>query len=580
MGSIETPQPHPVARKALPAPEPEPLPESIATLTEADVPCIDIDPVPFEGLPAPHSIEWQLQYPSKGSTHPIYPFPTPDPRLIFHEKLVPTNNDLPDCTRVPPLILPMGWRHVSWFGLLPIVFDPYRQAFKLTSAGPLPLCHEELHQNGLAKYVPGGEMHPETVLLPDMRLFSDGSEGEVYEWPEEAWTLPWAAQANTSPFDGALQLRDMANVGHTTGNKLLEPVAVIWREERDCPNQVYTVWDGWRWLACKEKHPSADFIPNPAKQWHGAGAYRSYRKTKSPIAELMMLSKLAVQNSDSDSDAEEGAGAEAKAHEIPDSEMYLQNQDARSPRKNCFFCPFKSVATPVYVDITLLGDTEITLMELLCYFPQHYGWGAAAERLRRAGVNPSLIRDFINMTRVLVGDVGGLERSKIKSAVQTAKKRDAKEKEEKNEVAREAGQGDRAKAVSTTTTRYTTEGWQYELYAKIDYPVVALAHGLKELPSGSDVGPMTALILHCRANACYEVLLSDVPRMLKEVGIEPLIEPGENGCPDLEVMTRHKAALKKDRARVKQSAEEGEWDADEGKGMGKNAKKRKLREDK
>jgi hypothetical protein len=81
----------------------------------------------------------------------------------------------------------------------------------------------------------------------------------------------------------------------------------------------------------------------------------------------------------------------------------LQNQDRTNKDKNQF-CPFKSVATPVTVDTTLLSDTEFTILELLSYFPQHYYWGHAAERLARAGITGGLIRDFLIMTRGLQGD--------------------------------------------------------------------------------------------------------------------------------------------------------------------------------
>jgi hypothetical protein len=90
----------------------------------------------------------------------------------------------------------------------------------------------------------------------------------------------------------------------------------------------------------------------------------------------------------------------------------------------------------------------------------------------------------------------------------------------------------------------------YDVWQKIDYPVLALAHGLQALPSGPDAGPLTALILWCRKQGRYEVLVSEVPALLKEAGIEPLIEPGKAGCPDKEVLARHADAMKKDRHRV------------------------------
>jgi hypothetical protein len=131
--------------------------------------------------PAVLTLDWQLQYPPGGSTHPSYPYPQMDPRLFFDPVHVPIVDGLPSVFRVAPLLLPIGWRHVSWSGFLPIVFDPYQQAFKLTPIGPLPLPCEEVHQGGLAKYVPGGKEHPEAGLLPDIAPLSDGSD-EIYNF--------------------------------------------------------------------------------------------------------------------------------------------------------------------------------------------------------------------------------------------------------------------------------------------------------------------------------------------------------------------------------------------------------------
>lgn len=517
--------------------------EPIATSCEIEkkVPSIQVDLVPFEGLPALNSVEWQLQYPPGGSTHPSYPFPTPDPRLIFHESLVPVNDGLPDCARVAPLVLPFGWRQVSWCGLLPIVFDPYQQAFKLTPAGPLPLVHEELLQNGLAKYVPGGELHPETGMLPDMTLWSDGSEGVVYDWPGVSWTLPWADQGHFDFLDKTHISSGATNDGVQTDDQTLVSLSVTWREERDCPNQVFDLHDGWRWMADKEQRPNEDFVPDNTKRWYRSGALRCVRKFKSPIPELMMLAMMEDQ-------------------EV--SNPVLHNQDARIPQKNNFFCPFKSVSTPVNVDMTVLADTEFTLVELLSYFPQHFNWGAAAERLHRAGIQPSMIRDAIYMTRGLSDDVNGLSTSSISAACYAAKRRDLEQglhHEAKEEEADDHDDDENTQICnsfgpvapkSTTTTSYTSSSWTYQHSSpKINYPLLALTHGLLSLPNGPDAGPLTHLIQHCRLHQRYNVLLSEVAAVLKEVGIKPVIEAGERGCADEEVVGRYRREWREARKR-------------------------------
>jgi hypothetical protein len=74
------------------------------------------------------------------------------------------------------------------------------------------------------------------------------------------------------------------------------------------------------------------------------------------------------------------------------------------------------------------------------------------------------------------------------------------------------------------------------------------------LPTGPDAGPLTALILWCREKDQYRALLSDVPTLLRAADIKPLIESGDDGCPDREFAGRHAGSLKKDRLRVVRDA--------------------------
>jgi len=461
-----------------------------------------------------------------------------DPRLLFHQAFVPIIGGLPDFTLVQKLVLPMGWKHVSWSGLLPIAFDPYRQAFKLTPVGPMPLTCEELHQQGLHKYVPGGELHPEYGMLPEMLKLSDGSDADIFNFDGADWTLPWKGQIDFhAPSNATKEQLGSYELSSPIDSDTLAPVVTYpWSEARDCPDKVFDICDAWRWLSCKETKPEVDFIPTPGMNWRGTGAMRSQRRLKSPIPELMMLAMPDPTTSEN-------------KHIV-----LLQNQDDGVKDKNQF-CPFKSVATSVMADITLLEDTEFTIMELLSYFPQHYYWGHAAERLTRAGVTGTLIRDFLIMTRGLQGDEIMMANS-IAQAAKVAKKRDCVKVEEMDidEVGKDTPSPTPAPVIDSTvvdlTSSYTAEGWIYDVWEKIDYPLLALAHGLQSLPTGVDAGPLTALILWCREKGRYKAMLSEVPALLKKANIEPLIEPGESGCPDKEVAGRHAGALKKDRLRV------------------------------
>jgi hypothetical protein len=466
--------------------------------------------------PALLTLDWQLQYPPGGSTHASYPYPAMDHRLSFQPSLIPMADGLPCISRLPTLALPVGWKHVSWCGLLPIAFDSYHQAFKLTPIGPLPLTSEEVQQGGLAKYVPGGECHPEAGLLPDMRLFSDGSDAEKFDLEGLNWVLPFPESRldrETVPGDSSRRSTSLSNslqVGETQVEAAESALARL--EARVCPDLVFDVEDAWRWLTSLEQNPDVPFESTPTKQWRGSGYYRSQRKFKSPIPELLMLS-------------------------LADNTQILHNQDGRKGKDKGLFCPFKSVATPMSVDITLLADTEFTLMELVCYFPYHYNWGRAVERLARAGLSYALIKDAINFTRALKGKAATWT-SLVNSGASRAKERDlVKTEEASNDV---------------DTTSYTAEGWTNLACGKMDYPLIALTHGLAVLPEGPDAGPLTALMRWCKEQGKLNMLLSEVPGLLKQANISPLIEPAENlGCPDKDMVARHMQALKRDAGRVR-----------------------------
>ncbi|UPX09999.1 uncharacterized protein EKO05_0000675 [Ascochyta rabiei] len=462
-------------------------------------------------LPTLHSTDWQLMYPPGGSSHPSYPWPAADPRLVFEPHYVPLRNGLPDVSYVPGLILPMGWRQVCWSGLHPVVFDPFRQAFKLTPVGPLPLTCEEVHQGGLQNYIPGGKSHPEFGLLPQMSTFSDGSDHEVFNFEGIDWVLPWSHMKGISEIDSGL-------VSSIIGADMKQPTALVtsvaqpkshYVEARDCPDHVIDLEDGWRWLKALDPNGTAAFTPTPGKTWSGTGIPMTSRKTKQPIASLMAL---AMKDKDTD------AG------------NYLVKQDRKR------FCSFKSVATPVHIDITLLQDVEFTIMELLCYFPSHYQWRGGGSRLSRSGMGPSDVANVINMVRCLP-PASTCKASTVDGYITW---RDLQED----------GSRIHNEPPDMEATDYTAEHWSSLIWEAQDYPLLAIALGLQELPSGLNAGPITALIKWCRENDRIQVMLSDVPSLLREANIESPIDPSNGFDPDKGFLSLHAEVIKLDRKRV------------------------------
>jgi hypothetical protein len=467
--------------------------------------------------PALMTLDWQLQYPPGGSTHPSYAYPKMDPRLFFNPALVPVVNGLPTVFQIPPLALPMGWRHVSWTGFLPIVFDPYHQAFKLSPVGPLPLTCEEVQQGGLAKYVPGGEAHPEAGLLPDVTALGDGSD-EVYNFEDIDWVLPWPkGETFTPPVEHFLgnSAAPSAQVKPKRAVAIAPPHCY---EARECPDNIVDIDDAWRWLKDKEVRPDMIYIATPRKTWQGTGIHRIARKWKAPIASIM--GSMITDTIDASDDP---------------LAKFLVNQNGRE------FCPFRSVATPVHVNITLLKDVEITLVELICYFPTHYMWRKAGDRIVRAGLSGTDVANFINWSRNLQGNAArNISTVGDQMSYEYVNYRRVK-------IVREP---------ETESATYTTEGWNYTSLDLTDYPLLGLAHGLKHLPEGPDAGPLTAIMKWCREQGRYKTLLSEVPVLLEVAGIQPLIEPGEGGDPDKEVIGKYAKTLREDRKRVLDDARE------------------------
>jgi hypothetical protein len=517
------------------------LPIHATTPAESSFNAEAVVQLPPDINPVVMTLNWQLQYPPGGSTHPCYAYPQMDPRLFFNPALVPVIGGLPTVFQIPPLVLPMGWRHVSWSGFLPIVFDPYHQGFKLTPIGPLPLTCEEVQQGGLAKYVPGGEEHPETGLLPDVTALSDGSD-ETYNFEDIDWVLPWPKGEN---FDGTpIETQFVGSLlSPSTQTETTSAVAVAtpshYFEARDCPDGIVDIYDAWRWLKDKEINPDSPFIPSPGKTWHGTGIHRTSRKYKAPIASLMGL-----------------IISDTIASPINPLARFLVNQNSRE------FCPFRSVATPVHVNITLLKDVEITLVELLCYFPNHYMWRKGADRLVRAGFTAADITNFINWSRNLDGEAVRQSQS-VNEQIWWEYKAPGSRKRVK--IVREP---------KNESVTYTSEGWIHTSSELSNYPLLGLAHGLKHMPEGQDAGPLTVMMKWCREQGRYNTLLSDVPELLEEAEMQPLIELGGGGDPDKEVMSRHTDALRQDRKRVLKDAGERRRAAE--KEEGKNKKRTKV----
>jgi hypothetical protein len=236
----------------------------------------------------------------------------------------------------------------------------------------------------------------------------------------------------------------------------------------------------------------------------------SWRK-KHPIAELLMRA-LNEQN----------AGPSTP----------LWNQDSKA------FSQVGSVAPPstVAVNLCLGSMVEITLIECMAYFPNIFTERPLLVRSVRAGLNCGSIANMVNMVRQLSG-MDAFTHSRIATLLRRVKGGPVMEDNVKN----------------VETTDFTAREWLKHKVGKtgLDYPLVALEHGLLGLPQGDDAGPLTQLIQLCKTHGKYRVMLSEVPDLLQQAGIASIIQKPVNGdCPDRAAVARHRYSVEQDRARV------------------------------
>jgi hypothetical protein len=278
-----------------------------------------------------------------------------------------------------------------------------------------------------------------------------------------------------------------------------------------CPPKLRDIEDAWTFIEHMAKCPGAPFQIQSGKN---GTRKRSNWKKKHPIGELLVRAYRTFNAGPS---------------------TLLLNQDSLP------FCQMGSVAPPkeVAVDLYLGSKVELTLIECMAYFTSHVSKRLLLVRLVRAGLSWGNIANAINMVRHLSGKMAFTH-----SRVSTRKRR------------ADGGPIMEEEITATNTTDFTAQKWKNDKNDRnasvgIDYPLLALEHGLTHLVQGEDAGPLTRLMQLCKTHGKYRVMLSEAPGLLQEAGIAPKIEKPANGeCPDKVAVTRIRHLLLQDRARV------------------------------
>ncbi|KAF2245307.1 hypothetical protein BU26DRAFT_567902 [Trematosphaeria pertusa] len=282
-----------------------------------------------------------------------------------------------------------------------------------------------------------------------------------------------------------------------------------------CPSNIVDLGDAWDWIEHMAKTPTMRFQPTVQKVRSGEAKTYCDRHKKHPIPMFMML---AMQIN--------GFG--------PSTELMYQTGRT--------FMRTTAVMAPHNLEMNYLGTTELTLIEICAYFSQLIIRAECLDRLIRAGMNQGQIADTVNWVRQLSGLKSSFSHIRVLKRAQEAgrKLHDRKLKIE---------QRDRLDTVD-----FSARGWNYTEIKTMDYPLLALAHGVEIQITGEDAGPLTHLIAWCKANGRYRAMLSEVPMLLDEAHILPLIvRPADGSCPDKAAFVRHRDQVNLDRLRVQRS---------------------------
>ncbi|KAF2245306.1 hypothetical protein BU26DRAFT_507989 [Trematosphaeria pertusa] len=437
-------------------------------------------------------------------------FAASDPRLCFYAQPMPPEHShhLP---RFVPLDLPQGWRSMQRVDLEPVVLNPHDWAFRLTPAGPVALTPAEVFQyriTGVSRSRRTPQSNPDPMVI-DLELIDD----ELTEFmpPNSRRGDPDQLTAYADPLGGLPPKVAYEGAVRAKKRKLQGPLSpsVVRSIEQEsdgdaallCPMGIIDVEDAWAWIRHMAQNPTPEYhAPNRKPDER----LKSAHKVKHPIPELMMVA-LKPPGS--------GIGSQ------------LKDQDALP------FCQTRSITPPEKVGVHehLGSHVELTLIECAAYFPRQAIRPEYLKRFRRAGMGSVGTVSLINMLRQLTGK-SNFHESRL------------------SHTFKRYG----CTADNNATRDFTAQQWTPDTGSKtIDYPLLALEHGVVHLPQGDDAGPLTKLIQWCKNNAQHRVLLSEVPALLSTAGISSTIaRPADGRCPDRVAHGRHHQAIQIDRKRI------------------------------
>ena len=183
----------------------------------------------------------------------------------------------------------------------------------------------------------------------------------------------------------------------------------------------------------------------------------------------------------------------------------------------------KSFATPVNIDIRILGNLRITAAEIIAFFPNHFKWHDCIFRLVQNGWPHADIAKYINHIRQLDGanaETGkniAAHSNAATKALLGASRKDLKKKVD----------------LKWRTTCFVTKDWLppsqiggHEVHLIQDYFLVDLAEGLVKWPTGSGARILTRAVQTAVHYGHRHIRLSQLGQYVRDAEINrPWLQP-------------------------------------------------------
>ncbi|KAF2647401.1 hypothetical protein K491DRAFT_784748 [Lophiostoma macrostomum CBS 122681] len=173
----------------------------------------------------------------------------------------------------------------------------------------------------------------------------------------------------------------------------------------------------------------------------------------------------------------------------------------------------EALCTPPSVDITFLGNTPITAVEIMTFFPLHAKWHWIHHRLNQNGWTDTHIAHYVMWSR-RIKDPLAFQRSTLAKRLQSTRKW-----EEQNQMA------------DAPVSKFDMQGIMMDrglsgIHTILeDYRLVDLADGVAHMPNGDDRRLLSTVVEHANINGNGDARLSQFQAYVRDHGLNQIYFP-------------------------------------------------------